>query len=210
MGLSERFSTFVHNDRFSPGINFKGWIFRYGDKRKWQAQGLKVLHHYFIDKHYREGIVKKANPSDQYKIMELMSRFSNPNIDEVRDGFYENTVMMVGDLYGDILIDHVMCSDKDRRREFIDGRLLLTIDNRSKVMGLDKLFQKVRNGGLTLKGRMVDYLAYILFKDLGINDREIVNRSNGHIPEPIIDKIITLLQEREEQDRRVNGRSKIM
>lgn len=210
MGLSERFSTFVHNDRFSPGVNFKRWIFRYGDKRKWQAQGLKVLHHYFIDKNYREGIVKKAQPSDQYKILELMARFSNPNINEVRDGFYENTVMMVGDLFGDILIDHVVCSDVARRREFIDDRLLLTIDNRSKVIGLDKLFQAVRGQGLPLEGRTVDYLAYILFKDLGINDREIVNRSNGHIPSPVVDRIITLLQEREEQDRRVNGRSKIM
>ncbi len=204
MVSAERFLTFGRKHDFSIGINFKDWIFRYSDIKRWRDESRKLMINYFSDGNYRRNLVEKTHPRDQYRALELMARFSNPATSQVRDGYYEGTVEIVGDLFGNMLIHHLTHKDRSRLDQFVDRRLLLTIDDRSKALALDKAFVAIRNGGLDLDEKTRDYLAAILFSDLQINTFEAVGRHNGKIPSQVLEKVLELLHEKERRRGQVD------
>ncbi|MFZ6034567.1 MAG: hypothetical protein ACOYUB_00220 [Patescibacteria group bacterium] len=197
MVSTERLLTFGRKHDFSIGINFKNWIFRYSDIEKWRGESRKLMINYLSDGNYRRNLVEKAHPRDQYRALELMARFSNPATSQIRDGYYEGTVEIAGDLFGSMLIHHLTHKDKSKLDQFVDRRLLLTIDVRSKALALDKVFVAIRDGGLDFDEKTRDYLAAILFGDLQINTFEAVGRHNGRIPPQVLDKVLELLHEKE-------------
>lgn len=183
------------NNRNGFNLPHKDWINRYTNTHVWTEHAWNLL----LTPGSRTKIVEIASPIDQYRAMELFSRFINDDPTKIKDGFDKKTEQLVGNIFGDILFHHLISQDTKRKKSFVSNQFLLTISSKSLTIALEKFFKSFNGTPIAIDEDMKVYLVKLLL-NLGITvGIDHLDGLSNLIPSEIADELNSLLELREQK-----------
>ena len=116
------------HDKTSLNINFNNWINRYAytDIDRWRRKA-RVISNEISSPGIRAYFLKKEDPKNQHRILELLAKFNNQDPKKINSYYDEQAHELVGDIFGDILIHYASSSDQKRSNRFFTNSILLDI-----------------------------------------------------------------------------------